>query len=810
MWMIIIALLLLFHTSLGVDLTYHVEEGQVPGTYVGDIAADTHLLESFPPKEHHLITFSLLQESTASQSQLFNVSKTGKLYTAQTLDAETLCKYNTKCFNMLEIAVQHKQSFLKILEVRVIIVDVNDHKPEFPQDRVEIKLSEDFSKGTRRLIPNAIDKDVGSLNSQITYQLKNLNDPFMLLASKKEDNLAKLEIISKEKLDREVKDSYQLQVIAKDGGSPSQHSILNVQVFVTDENDNPPVFSQKLYNISIKKSHRRDMPIVSLSATDIDSKENKQISYKFNSKTSDVAKSYFQVNSKTGEVFLGENFPFDKRQTYQLLIDAQDSGNPPLTSTAVVVVNVINQQNNAPKIDVKFVSKSKGNTATISEGLEIGSFIAYVKVIDNDMGRNGEVSCELNHDKFQLQSLGRRKYKAVIKNKVDRESKRHFEFKIVCTDEGSPPLQTVRNFSIQVMDVNDVRPRFTKDVFKFLTYENEKPNFPVGFINATDPDLGSGGQLSYFILNDNEGMLPFKISNFGFISTTQSLDHEQQDIYKFKILVKDNGDPSLNNTADVIVEVMDENDNAPYFTFPSVDPFSLDVHHHPQSKNDITVLRASDRDSRENAFLRYEILGGNEKQLFTINPFSGALSFSRIVYQNDAGSYILQFAVKDSGTPVLSATTTLSLTLTVSNKTSRMFTRVDVQSDKMIHINLVIIIVVAAVIVSMAIVVSIAVCLIRRNSQRNIQYCDGEDPSNKFLGESKQSELVCKQMSPKYDIPVPIVTDLGSHRNSLATLLRRESHSTYKSDDQWKGIQPQPERQEIHQVAILANNQKSF
>ncbi|GAB1604374.1 protocadherin beta-12-like isoform X1 [Argonauta hians] len=52
-------------------------------------------------------------------------------------------------------------------------------------------------------------------------------------------------------------------------------------------------------------------------------------------------------------------------------------------------------------------------------------------------------------------------------------------------------------------------------------------------------------------------------------------------------------------------------------------------------------------------------------------------------------------------------------------------------------------------------------------------------------------------MSPKYDIPVPIVTDLGSHRNSLATLLRRESHSTYKSDDQWKGIQPQPERQEI-------------
>ncbi|XP_014773888.1 uncharacterized protein LOC106871762 [Octopus bimaculoides] len=228
---------------------------------------------------------------------------------------------------------------------------------------------------------------------------------------------------------------------------------------------------------------------------------------------------------------------------------------------------------------------------------------------------------------------------------------------------------------------------------------------------------------------------------------------------------------------------MDKNDNTPYFTFPSVNPFNLDFHHHPQSNSDITTLRASDRDKHVNAFLKYEILGGNHKQLFKVNPYSGVLSFSRTVYQNDAGSYNLKLAVKDNGTPVLSATTTLSLTLTVSNTTAKMYTAEDTESDNRIHINLMIIIVVAAVIVSVAIVVSVIVCVVHKRNQKENHYGATQD----FVGERRPSGYVCEQDSPKYDVPVTILSDPKQMRNSKTTLLRREPQSMYKPGQSWKG-----------------------
>ncbi|GAB1604326.1 protocadherin beta-2 isoform X1 [Argonauta hians] len=793
----VFALLVLVLRCECIDVTYHVKEGQSPGSIVGDLSFERHLLDSVPPQDSTIITYSQLHESQNGEVQLFNVTKTGKLYTAMTLDAESLCKYNTDCFRMVEIAMRQGEFFLKIIEIKVIIDDINDNKPEFSIEQVDLQFYETDGKGTTKSIPNAIDKDVSVLNSRITYVLKNANGPFKLSVSESVIGTSKNEISLKRGLDREVKDFYLLEVIANDGGSPPKQSILKVRVTVTDENDNRPIFSQNIYNVSINTKYRSIQPVATVVAEDQDVGQNGEVSYSFNSKTPDSIKSYFELDSKTGGISPNKMFPYEKRQTYKLFIDATDHGSPPLSSTAIVVVNVLNQQNNAPKIDVKFVTKSDGNVVSISEGVKVGSFIAYVKVIDNDSGHNGEVSCSMNHDKFMLQSLGKNKYKVVIKSLVNRESQSHMDLSIICEDKGFPSLKTERKFSIEVMDVNDVQPYFTKSTFKFLTYENEKPNFPVGFINATDPDLGPGGQLSYTLFDERGYVLPFKISNMGFIETTKCLDHEKQEVYKFKAIVKDNGEPSLSNTANVVIEVMDKNDNAPYFTFPSVNPFSLDVHYHPQTKSDITVLRASDRDSHTNAFLRYEIFGGNDKQLFKVNPFTGVLSFSRTVYQNDAGSYNLKLAVKDNGTPVLSATTTLSLSLTVSNTTARMYTAEDTESDNRIHINLMIIIVVAAVIVSVAIVVSVIVCVVHRRNQREAKYGYGVSTNNEFVGERRPSGYLSESISTQYNTPVTIISDHNSTRIS------RTVQSGYKPGQSWKGSSSGLQNQDVsHQISV--------
>ena len=715
-------ILLILQRCACLDLTYYVKEGMNPGTYLGNIAADSHILDTVAPQDRKLITFSLLQQGEQESPQLFRVSeKSGKLFTILRLDAERLCTYNTECYEMVDIAVRRAESFMRILEIKVIIQDVNDHTPEFPQKLINIEFYENAKKGTKKLIPNAVDRDVGLVNSQIDYQLKKLKtDPFSLFISKRIDGTSKLEINLEDDLDREVKDSYLVHVIAKDGGTPAKQSVLDVHISIIDINDNTPVFSQNVYNVTVKNRPSEASPIVILSSKDLDSGKYGKVKYQFSSKTPNSAKDHFKLNELTGEVFLHRKFSIGKKQTYNLYIEAVDDGKPPLSSIAMVQVNVINEQNNPPKIDVNFVSASKGKTAAISEDIKVGSFIAYVKVTDHDNGQNGEVSCDLHHDKFQLQKIDTKKYKIIVKKPIDREAQDNHDITISCQDDGSPPLHSETKFAVHVTDVNDVKPQFSERTVKLSIAENQKAKSQVGWINATDPDLGPGGRLTYSLLtSDKEQFFPFRISDNGLISTIMSLDHEFQKLYKFQVLVEDNGTPSLNNTVNVEIEVTDENDNAPYFTFPSVNPYSLDVVYYPHHSKNITVLKAADKDSLENAFLKYEILAGNKAKIFKLNRYTGILSFNREIKQQDTGSYDLQFVVKDSGIPVLSASTNLSLILSVSNVTSEyVFNSTKPQLSDRIHQYLLIVIVLVAVTLAVPITAGLSICCIRCNDRR--------------------------------------------------------------------------------------------
>ena len=763
------------------DITYTVEEGKTPGTFIGNIAADSEIARN---QDLNLITFSQLQQSNSGNSALFRVAKkTGKLYTLDTLDAETICKRNKECFQIVDVAIQKKSSTIKILEIKVIIQDVNDHQPEFPDKQINIEFDEDVAPGTKILISNAVDKDVGVINSKISYELKKYKDePFSLLVSKNVDGTSKLEVSLEERLDREVKDSYLIQVVAKDGGSPSKQTVLHVHISVRDVNDNSPVFSHKVYNVSIKNEPSDTIPIIVIVAKDSDSGKNCKISYTFSSQTADNVQKFFRLNKETGEIFLYTMFELGQETVYNLYVEAKDGGTPPLSSIAKLIINIINQKNNAPIIKINFASTSKENTVDISEDIKVGNFIAYVKVKDDDEGQNGEVTCYIHHDKFQLQNLGTKKYEVTLKNSLDREKEEHHDIVISCQDKGSPPLHSNSKFTIQVMDINDVEPQFTKDTFKFLIDENQNSRVTVGYINATDPDLGAGGKLTYSLITNNKHFLPFKISTNGLLSAIMSLDHEFQDTYEFQVFVKDNGTPSLNNTVNVIVEVTDKNDNAPYFTFPSVKPYNLDVTYYPHHTKNITQIKAADSDSQENAFLKYEIIRGNDKQIFSMNQYTGLLGFNRQLSPENAGSYQLDIVVKDSGSPVLSATTTLFLTLTISNKTSQMLNVVEIESEEKVHLNLVIIITVIAVTIAVFITASLSICIIRCNGPSNVAYAQTLDPSNRYVGE--QRHLIAPHFQGNsWPHPThPLVTDQTLARNSPMTGSRRQLTTGLKSD----------------------------
>ena len=118
------------------------------------------------------------------------------------------------------------------------------------------------------------------------------------------DGSSQLAIKLEDKLDRETKDLYEIQVIAKNKQPPNKESVLNIEITVIYVNDNSPIFSEHVYNVTIKNKPDAALPVTTLSVKDLDLGKNGKIVYSFSSKTSDIAKDHFDLKSETGEIFL--------------------------------------------------------------------------------------------------------------------------------------------------------------------------------------------------------------------------------------------------------------------------------------------------------------------------------------------------------------------------------------------------------------------------------------------------------------------------------------------------------------------------
>ena len=93
-------------------------------------------------------------------------------------------------------------------------------------------------------------------------------------------------------LDRETKDTYYLSITAQDGGMPPLTAICGVRVFISDTNDNKPVFKPTLYLTSISEATSPGSDVIPVHASDVDLGANTEI--EFSIVDGDV-KTQFQV-----------------------------------------------------------------------------------------------------------------------------------------------------------------------------------------------------------------------------------------------------------------------------------------------------------------------------------------------------------------------------------------------------------------------------------------------------------------------------------------------------------------------------------
>jgi hypothetical protein len=121
-------------------------------------------------------------------------------------------------------------------------------------------------------------------------------------------------------LNREVKDSYRLTVVAYDGGKPEKSGYLVVDISVLDENDNNPKFDSAMYNIDVRENTTIQKPIVTLRATDPDHGDNGLVRYGFQQQTLETAGHLFHINSHNGEITLLQPLDYERQTSHVLQV----------------------------------------------------------------------------------------------------------------------------------------------------------------------------------------------------------------------------------------------------------------------------------------------------------------------------------------------------------------------------------------------------------------------------------------------------------------------------------------------------------
>ncbi|XP_054073022.1 protocadherin gamma-A4-like isoform X10 [Rissa tridactyla] len=223
--------------------------------------------------------------------------------------------------------------------IRVAVLDANDNAPAFSQAEYTVRVAEDVPVGSALLTVTATDADEG-MNGDVKYSLKKITEKGSKIFELDPETGA---IMLLRSLDFEEGDSYELEVQARDAGE--LFDTAKVAITVTDVNDNAPEMTVTSQLSEISEDAPPGTVVALLHVQDRDSGPNGQV-------RCSIAESLPFRLEKTFEdyyrVVTAEVLDREAVSEYNVTVRASDGGSPPLWSSAVLSLRVLDVNDNAP------------------------------------------------------------------------------------------------------------------------------------------------------------------------------------------------------------------------------------------------------------------------------------------------------------------------------------------------------------------------------------------------------------------------------------------------------------------------------
>uniref|UniRef100_A0A673KSX0 Cadherin domain-containing protein n=1 Tax=Sinocyclocheilus rhinocerous TaxID=307959 RepID=A0A673KSX0_9TELE len=292
---------------------------------------------------------------------------------------------------------------------------------------------------------------------------------------------------------------------------------------------------------------------------------------------------------------------------------------------------------------------------------------------DPDSGSNSVQTYKLGHnDHFRLEIKDREedgKIPILILHKpLDREVTKNLKLELTALDGGRPPKSGLIEIFIDVLDINDNVPIFTKETYTVVLSENAPVGTTIAQVNATDLDEGQNGQVVYALGNNVDDNLHelFQVNSVtGEIIVTGLLDFEVKDIYEIDIQASDKGTVPLATDKSVIIKIVDVNDNAPEMEVTS---FSSAISEDSRPGTTVALISVTDLDSGLNGKISCSL---SEDIPFKLMPSSHdniySLVTSGLLDRESKFQYDIRLVANDAGEPSLSSVKSISVLISDVN-----------------------------------------------------------------------------------------------------------------------------------------------